>query len=82
MTILGLTSWLRKLRGVPVNVNAKVRHRGKPGEPFAQFGQHGVVSRVTPASKNIPAMAYVLWADEKHGEYATWERQSDLILPQ
>ena len=60
--------------------NDRVKHLAKPGEPYASAGSHGVVVRVTPTGKGIPAMAYVAWSDEKHGEYWTWERQSDLTL--
>ena len=36
-------------------------------------GQHGVVYRVTPAEKDIPAMAYIKW-----DEFSSWEKLSDL----
>ena len=55
---------------------SRIRHRGKPAEPFARLGDYGVIVRVTPAAPGIPAQAYVDW-----GEYATWERLNDLQLP-
>ena len=62
----------------------RVRHRGRPSEPFAQPNAVGVVCRdpvtfalrVTPKLKTIPAQAFVSWND---GEYFTWERLVDLI---
>ena len=58
----------------------RVKHKVRPGEPYSSPNQIGVVARVTPSSKNIPAMAYVSWSDDKHGDFQTWERQSDLII--
>lgn len=63
-------------------VNDKVRHVGKPAEPFAAVGAHGHITRtredgplrITPAARGIPAMAHVDW-----GDFCTWERLSDLI---
>lgn len=64
-------------------MNERVRHRGTPAEPYATPGAYGMVTRtdhdrprITPAYRNIPAMAFVSWQD---GEYATWERLADLI---
>lgn len=65
-------------------MNERVKHRGTPAEPFAQPGAYGLITRthpdgplrITPAYRNIPAMAFVSWQD---GEYATWERLADLI---
>jgi hypothetical protein len=65
----------------------KVKHRSKPSEPFAQPGAHGRITRtredgplrITPASRGIPAQAYVHWGDEDGG-YHTWEALSDLIV--
>lgn len=65
----------------------KVRHVGKPAEPYAPVGAHGMITRtvpdgplrITPAFRGIPAMAHVQWSDSGVGEYSTWERLSDLI---
>lgn len=51
----------------------RVRHVVKPSEPFATTSARGTVSRVTPAAPGYPAQAYVDW-----GDYATWEKLSDL----
>ncbi|AEJ92227.1 hypothetical protein SEA_YEET_164 [Mycobacterium phage Yeet] len=65
--------------------NDKVRHRGKPAEPFAEVGAHGRITRtkedgrlrITPKGHGLPAMAYVSWKD---GEFFTWERLADLTF--
>lgn len=67
----------------------KVKHRNKPAEPFATVGAHGVVTRtfedgplrITPAHRQIPAMAHVQWdsPNDATGPYFTWERLADLI---
>ena len=64
-------------------IHEKVRHRTTPSEPYAAPHEHGRITRtkedgslrITPAARNIPAQAYVSWRD---GEYATWEKLSDL----
>lgn len=55
-----------------------VRHKGTPAEPFATPHSYGVVTRMTPSKKGIPAMAHVAWGDED--VYYTWERLSDLTI--
>lgn len=54
----------------------KVRHRGRPAEPFAPEGAYGIVNRVTPPGRNIPGQVSVSW----EGGFSTWERQRDLEL--
>lgn len=54
----------------------KCRHKSKPAEPFAKEREFGLISRITPGSGGIPAQAHVVW----DGEYATWEKLSDLDL--
>lgn len=64
----------------------KVRHRGKPAEPFAPVGAFGHITRtredgplrITPAANGIPAQAYVQWGAGDQAFY-TWERLSDLM---
>lgn len=56
----------------------KVKHVTKPGEPFARPDQRGLVDRLTPAYRQIPAMAYVVWDDGDKG-FQTWERLTDLV---
>ena len=64
----------------------KVRHIGKPSEPFAQYGAYGRITRtsedgnlrITPAARGIPACAHVAWGDDD-GVFYTWEKLSDLI---
>lgn len=51
----------------------KCKHKTKPSEPFAEEKQHGVIHRITPAARGIPAQAFVLWKD-----FSTWERLTDL----
>ena len=51
----------------------RVKHKGKPSEPFSKEGEQGYVYRMAPGFRNIPAMAYVQWDG-----YATWERLKDL----
>lgn len=66
-------------------MNEKVKHRSKPAEPFAQPNSYGRITktredgalRITPASRGIPAQAYVQWGDGKDA-YFTWERLADL----
>lgn len=53
--------------------NATVRHRTRPGEPFAVENMQGIVLRVTPSARSIPAQAHVRW-----GDFETWEKQSDI----
>lgn len=64
----------------------KVRHVSKPAEPFAQQGAYGRITRtredgplrITPAARDIPAMAHVEWG-EGPDAFTTWERLSDLV---
>lgn len=56
-----------------LSAGSRIRHRGKPAEPFAVVGSYGLVLRVTPAAKGIPAQALVDWDG-----FCTWERLSDL----
>ncbi|WPH57823.1 hypothetical protein [Mycobacterium phage WXIN] len=66
-------------------MNDRVKHRGTPAEPFAQAGLHGRITktredgalRITPASRGIPAQAYVAWGDGADA-FFTWERLADL----
>lgn len=66
--------------------NDKVKHVGKPAEPFAPIGAFGHITRtrddgplrITPAYRAIPAMAHVEWGDGPDAFY-TWERLCDLI---
>ena len=68
-------------------MNERVKHRGKPAEPFGQVGAHGRIVRtredgplrITPAYRQIPAQAYVQWGTEETGVFHTWEKLSDLI---
>lgn len=64
----------------------RVKHRGKPAEPFAQAGAQGRITRtaedgrlrITPAYRGSPAMAHCEWEHEVHGTFHTWERLQDL----
>ncbi len=51
----------------------KCRHKSKPAEPFAKEREFGFIQRITPASRGIPAQAFVEWDG-----YTTWERLTDL----
>jgi hypothetical protein len=51
----------------------RVKHRGKPAEPWAQEGQFGHVVRVTPGYRGVPAQAFVQWDG-----FTTWEKLADL----
>lgn len=51
----------------------RVRHCGKPAEPWAAEGQYGKVMRVTPGKGYIPGQAFVQWDG-----FTTWERLTDL----
>ena len=51
----------------------RCRHRSVPGEPFARPGLFGLIMRVAPAGRGIPALAFVEWDG-----FSTWERLSDL----
>ena len=51
----------------------RCRHKGKPAEPFARPGAYGIIRRITPAARGIPAQAFVVWED-----HSTWERLTDL----
>lgn len=51
-------------------MNEKVRHRRMPADPHARANEHGRITRtpegnlrVTPQDRQIPAQAYVSWAD-------------------
>lgn len=68
--------------------NDRVKHLGTPAEPFATPGMYGVIApvnpadeksrlHITPASRGIPAQAYVQWGDGKDA-FFTWERLTDL----
>ena len=69
-------------------VNDRIKHRGKPAEPWGQVGQHGVITRtktdgplrIAPGRNGIPAMAHCMWGDDKTGYFTTWERLSDLVF--
>ena len=64
----------------------RVKHRGKPAEPFAQAGAQGRITRtaedgrlrITPGRRGLPGMAFVEWEHEVHGTFHTWERVADL----
>lgn len=56
----------------------KVKHTGRPAEPWGRPGQRGVVLRVTPGYRTIPAQAFVQWDDGDDG-FTTWEKQADLV---
>lgn len=51
----------------------RCRHRETPAEPYGRPGQYGVIRRITPAARGIPAQAFVQWDD-----FTTWERLSVL----
>ena len=53
----------------------RVRHNGKPSEPFAKEGAFGSAIRVTPAGSGIPAQAFVQWDG-----FETWEKLTDLSV--
>lgn len=63
----------------------KIQHRSKPSEPFGREGQHGLVLRITPAYRTIPAQAYCKWEMVVGKDfplprvYYTWEKLTDLI---
>lgn len=52
----------------------RCRHKGTPAEPYGRSGQYGVIRRITPAARGLPAQAFVDWG----GEYTTWEKLSAL----
>lgn len=69
-------------------VNDRVRHRGKPAEPFGTVGQHGVITRtktdgplrIAPGRNGIPAMAHCEWTTANGDTYTSWERLADLVF--
>lgn len=50
------------------------RHRGRPSESWGKPGEYGIVHRVTPGHRQIPAQALIEWDG-----YTTWERLADLL---
>lgn len=67
-------------------MNDRVRHVSKPAEPYAPVGAYGRITRtrdegplrITPARRDIPAMAHVQWG-EGTDSFCTWERLADLV---
>jgi hypothetical protein len=53
----------------------RCRHKATPSEPFAKEREFGYIIRITPASRGIPAQAFVQW-----DEYTTWEKLQDLTF--
>lgn len=65
----------------------KVKRTGIPTEPWGKPGDYGHITktasdgnlRITPASRTIPAQAYVHWnADADDGGWFGWTRLADL----
>lgn len=69
-------------------VNDRIRHKGKPSEPFGTVGQHGVVTRtktdgplrIAPGRNGIPAMAHCEWTTANGDTFTSWEKLSDLVF--
>lgn len=57
----------------------RCRHKGIPAEPFATQGMYGVVSRIAPAGRGTPAMAYCVWGEDSD-VFGTWERLADITV--
>lgn len=52
----------------------RCRHKGTPAEPYGRPGQYGVIRRITPAARGIPATAFVIWEN-----FSTWEKLGNLL---
>lgn len=67
-------------------ITEKVRHISRPSEPWGKPSDYGRITRtyeegplrITPAARNIPAQAHVLWNADEDNPYYTWERLIDL----
>ena len=57
----------------------RCRHKGTPAEPFAAQGMYGVVNRIAPAGKGIPAMAHCTWGEDADA-FSTWEALADITI--